>query len=172
MPFNHKTHLINYIQNIKEKQATLFFGIILELLPLNKQFMKRLLPIFILAVGLFGITSCSDDDDNNPAATTAKIRYNFMATKPGNYDVQYFLDTANANPSGQQVLNNSNVYDNTVTAPSGKVTKLLVLPPNNWTLGDTTSAILQIFVNDVLRAADTTTLTSTDLPGTYIIAPY
>ena len=134
--------------------------------------MKKFLSVFALISGLVFFNACSDDDDNNPGVTNAKIRYNFVADSASNYQVSYFLDTANANPSGSEILNNGTTFDKTVTAPTGKVTKLLVLPPQNWQLGMSSPAILQIYVNDVLKVSDTTNITATDLPGSFVITPY
>ena len=136
-------------------RATVLISKILVLYWFYSVIMKNIFTL--LAVLSLGFLSC---DDNNGGTGgpggpggPVTVKYTFNANVPGSYKIYYYLDTANANPNGSIVLPNISSWEHSIQANSGKVTRLRVLPPDSWAVGQTSPATIKIFVNNVEKAS-------------------
>lgn len=118
------------------------------------------------------LSSCNKDDD--PPANTNKVtnvRYEFTATTPGNFQIEYTVDTTMNFDSTINATNWTKTV--AVTRPlnaSGDSAILTVIPPVAW-IGTTTNAFatLKIFVDDTQKAMDTATIGGYDRPAIFSV---
>lgn len=126
--------------------------------------MKKLMTCAAL-FSLLILAACSKEDvtGNNNNNQPAVVKYEFTATKAGNYNLETVTDSAIF--VGTVYTDNWTNSANSKTEFSSHSAKFTVFPPNDWANTNNTADVsLKIFVNGVLRASTTDRFVGVDRP--------